>query len=284
LWRSLHVPSYVVASCQLKRKDANVVAQPISLQGKKVLVTGGASGIGEAVAKFFVELGADVIIADIDETRMKAVEKAIGARGSLRGDVSVEPAAERLVSETVARLGDLDILFNSAGIADVLAPTLDQELQRWQRILDINLRGTFLMCRAAGRVMLPKKSGSIINVGSINGTLGFPRRTSYGASKAGVAAVTRALACEWGSSNVRVNAIAPGYIRTAMIDALEQENKIDSTRVDSRTPLGRMGLPEECAQVAAFLASDWASYVTGAILPVDGGWSAFGGAGDVETA
>jgi NAD(P)-dependent dehydrogenase (short-subunit alcohol dehydrogenase family) len=261
-----------------------VVAQPISLQGKKALVTGGASGIGEAVAKFFVELGADVIIADIDETRMKSVEKAIGARGSLRGDVSVEPAAERLVKETVTRLGDLDILFNSAGIADVLLPTLDQELQRWQRILDINLRGTFLMCRAAARVMLPKRSGSIINVGSINGTLGFPRRTSYGASKAGVAAVTRALACEWGSSNVRVNAIAPGYIRTAMIDALEQENKVDSARVESRTPLGRLGLPEECAQVAAFLASDWASYVTGAILPVDGGWSAFGGAGDVETA
>jgi NAD(P)-dependent dehydrogenase (short-subunit alcohol dehydrogenase family) len=182
----------------------------IDLTGKRTLITGGASGIGEAVAKYFTEMGAEVMISDIDIERLRDVTATVGARAGFAGDVSVEAETDRMVGEAAATLGGLDVLFNSAGIVDVLTPTLEQGIERWQRILDINLRGTFLMCRAAGRIMLPKKSGSIINVSSVNGMLGFPRRTSYGASKAGVAAVTRALACEWGISNVRVNAIAPG--------------------------------------------------------------------------
>ncbi len=256
----------------------------IDLAGKRTLITGGASGIGEAVARYFTEMGAEVVISDINTNRLHNVTAAVGARAGLGGDVSVEADADRMVGEAAATLGGLDVLFNSAGIADVLTPTLEQGIDRWQRILDINLRGTFLMCRAAGRIMLPRKSGSIINVSSVNGMLGFPRRTSYGASKAGVAAVTRALACEWGIANVRVNAIAPGYIRTAMVDDLENEGKIDLKRIEGRTPLGRLGEPAEIAHAAAFLASDLAAYVTGALLPVDGGWSSFGASGEVATA
>jgi NAD(P)-dependent dehydrogenase (short-subunit alcohol dehydrogenase family) len=260
--------------------------QPLSidLTGKKTLITGAASGIGEAVARYFTEMGAEVAVSDIDIDKLQYVTAAVGARAGLAGDVSVEEEADRMVGDAAATLGGLDVLFNSAGIVDVLTPTLDQGIDRWQRILDINLRGTFLMCRAAGRIMLPNKSGSIINVSSVNGMLGFPRRTSYGASKAGVAAVTRALACEWGTSNVRVNAIAPGYIRTAMIEELERERKIDAERIKGRTPLGRLGTPAEVAHAAAFLASDLAAYVTGVLLPVDGGWSSFGASGEVATA
>ena len=197
--------------------------------------------------------------------------------------MSVEADADRLVSEAVSGMGGLDVLFNSAGVADILS-SLEHDMERWDKIFDINLRGTFLMCRAAGRVMVPGRSGSIINVSSINGMRGFPRRAAYGASKAGVAAVTRALASEWGGAGVRVNAVAPGYIRTAMVDELDREGKIDLKRIEGRTPLGRLGLPLEIAHAAAFLASDLAAYVTGVLLPVDGGWDSFGGAGEVATA
>jgi NAD(P)-dependent dehydrogenase (short-subunit alcohol dehydrogenase family) len=255
----------------------------IDLSGKKALITGAASGIGEAVARYFSEMGAALALSDIDGGKLAAIAQTVGARAAITGDVSAEADADRMVGEAVARLDGLDILFNSAGIADIV-PSLNHDFGLWKKIFDINLSGTFLMCRAAGRVMVPKRSGSIINVSSINGIRGFPRRAAYGASKAGVAAVTRALACEWGGSGVRVNAVAPGYIRTAMVDELERDGKIDLGRIEGRTPLGRLGLPIEIAHAAAFLASDLAAYVTGVLLPVDGGWDSFGASGEVATA
>jgi len=255
----------------------------IDLTGRKALVTGAASGIGEAVAGYFASMGATVAVCDINSNKLVAVAKSVGARAASTGDVSVEADADRMVSEAVGGLGGLDVLFNSAGVADILS-SLDHDMDRWDQIFNINLRGTFLMCRAAGRVMVPKRSGSIINVSSINGMRGFPRRAAYGASKQGVAAVTRALATEWGGAGVRVNAIAPGYIRTAMVDELERAGKIDTPRIEGRTPLGRLGTPLEIAHAAAFLASDLAAYVTGVLLPVDGGWDSFGGSGEVATA
>ncbi len=262
---------------------AGVANPKIDLSGKKALVTGAASGIGEAVAGYFAEMGATVAVCDVNSNKLAAVARTVGARAVSTGDVSVEAEADRLVSEAVDGLGGLDVLFNSAGVADILS-SLEHDMERWDKIFDINLRGTFLMCRAAGRVMVPRRSGSIINVSSINGMRGFPRRAAYGASKAGVAAVTRALASEWGGAGVRVNALAPGYIRTAMVDELDREGKIDLKRIEGRTPLGRLGLPLEIAHAAAFLASDLAAYVTGVLLPVDGGWDSFGGAGEVATA
>jgi NAD(P)-dependent dehydrogenase (short-subunit alcohol dehydrogenase family) len=256
---------------------------PITLTAKCALVTGGASGIGEVVARVWGELGAAVAIADINADALAAAASRTGARALTAGDVRSEADAERMVAETVAALGSLDLVFNSAGLADV-SSTLEQDIERWQRVLDTNLRGTYLVCRAAGRVMLPRQSGAIVNVASINGTAGFPRRTAYGASKAGVMAVTRALACEWAGQGVRVNAVAPGYIRTPMVEALVRDDKIDLARIEGRTPLGRLGTPQEVALAAAFLASDWAQYITGTALYVDGGWTAFGGAGDVASA
>lgn len=257
---------------------------PISLAGKRALVTGGASGIGAVTARIWRELGASVAIADITADGLSRVAGDIGATALTPGDVRVETDVDRMVDEAAAALGGLDLVFNSAGLADAITATVDQDIDRWQRVLDTNLRGTYLVCRAAARIMLPQRSGAIVNVASVNGTGGFPRRTAYGASKAGVMLVTRALACEWGGSGIRVNAVAPGYIRTPMVDQLIADKKIDVKRIEDRTPLGRLGAPEEVAQAAAFLVSDWAPYITGTVLSVDGGWTAFGGAGDVATA
>lgn len=256
----------------------------IRLDGKRALVTGGASGIGETAAKLLCELGAEVVIADLSSDRLDEAAVRTGAKAVTQGDVSDNADAERMVSDALAALGGLDLLFNSAGIGDDLVPVHDQSVERWQRIVDVNLRGTYLMCRAATRPMLAQKSGSIVNVSSIVGLGGFPRRSAYAAAKAGINHLTHTLACEWGPSGIRVNAIAPAYTRTPMVEALLERNAFDPTALEKRTPLGRLAFPDEMAKAAVFLLSDWASYITGAVLPVDGGWSVFGGVGDVASA
>jgi len=253
----------------------------IRLDGKRALVTGGASGIGETTAKLLADLGARVVLADINADRLADAAHRTGAQGVTSGDVASEADSERMVAEASGALGGLDLLFNSAGIGDDLVPIHEQAPDRWQRVVDVNLKGTYLMCRAAGRGMLAQKSGSIVNVSSIVGLGAFPGRSAYGVAKAGIVHLTATLGCEWGADGVRVNCIAPGYTRTPMVQSLLDRKIFDPTRILGRTPLGRMALPEEMAKATAFLLSDWASYITGIVLPVDGGWSAFGGAGDV---
>ena len=148
----------------------------------------------------------------------------------------------------------------------------------------MDVTGTYLMCKSVGAHMVKRRAGAIVNISSIVGLAGFPRRNAYGAAKAGVIMLTRSLASEWGAMGIRVNCIAPGYIRTPLVVALIDARKVDIERVERRTPMARLGRPEEIAQAAAYLSSDWSSFVTGATLSVDGGWAAFGGAGDVETA
>lgn len=259
-------------------------AAAIRFEGMRALVTGGASGIGEMAARLLAELGASVVIADLDGERLDEAAQRTGATGVTQGDVASELDAERMASEAISRLGGLDLLFNSAGIGDDLVALHDQSVERWQRIVDVNLRGTYLMCRAASRPMLAQKRGSIVNVSSIVGLGGFPRRSAYAAAKAGINHLTQTLACEWGLSGIRVNAIAPAYTRTPMVEALLERKAFDPTILERRTPLGRLAQPAEMAQAAVFLLSDWASYISGTVLPVDGGWTAFGGAGDVVSA
>ena len=247
----------------------------LDLKGRTALVTGGSDGIGAAVVELFRSLGATVCVADIKD--------GVGDV-SLRGDVSLAADAARLTAEALTRLGSIDILVNSAGIADTYTPTLEQKPDSWQRIVDVNLTGTYLMCQAVGAHMVERHRGSIVNISSIVGLGGFPRRNAYGASKAGVILLTRSLASEWGSSGVRVNCVAPGYIRTPMVATLIEERKVDVDRIQRRTPLARLGEPREIAQAIAYLSSEWAAFVTGATLSVDGGWAAFSGAGDVATA
>ncbi len=253
----------------------------MNLAGRKALVTGGASGIGEATARLLRELGAAVVLADINRESLDEAAQRTGAAAVTAGDVADAADSERMVGDALKALGGLDLVLNSAGIGDDLVPVHQQDPARWQRVVDVNLRGTYLICRAAGRSMLAQRQGAIVNVSSIVGLGAFPGRSAYGVAKAGVIHLTKTLACEWGGEGVRVNCIAPAYTRTPMVQALLDRGVFDPARIERRTPLARFAFPEEIARAATFLLSDWASYITGVVLPVDGGWSAFGAAGDV---
>jgi NAD(P)-dependent dehydrogenase (short-subunit alcohol dehydrogenase family) len=180
------------------------------------------------------------------------------------------------------RWGRLDVLVNNAGIGDTHLPTLDQTIDSFDRILRIHLTGTFMASREAARVMISQGGGAIVNISSIAGITGLPRRNAYGAAKAGIVSLTRSMACEWAGNGIRVNAIAPGYVGTELVHRLEQAGKIDMDRLKRRIPMGRLAKPEEIADTAWFLASPQASYITGTVVSVDGGWHAFGDAGDAS--
>ena len=254
------------------------------LAGKRILVTGAGSGIGLAAAATLMGFGAQVYIADRDESAAAAAAVATGAAGFCGGDVTDQTDCVTMVERARDALCGLDGLFHAAGVGDRVATALDIDIDDWQRIVDVNLRGTFLMARAAGRHFVAAGRGSIVTVASVLGIGGIPRRDAYGPAKAGVIMLTRNLACEWASAGVRVNCVAPGYILTPMVEGLVAQGKFDLPRIAARTPMGRLGEAEEVAEAAAFLLSDLARYVTGATLPVDGGWTAYSGAGDVATA
>jgi NAD(P)-dependent dehydrogenase (short-subunit alcohol dehydrogenase family) len=186
------------------------------------------------------------------------------------------------VAAIAARWGRIDALVNNAGVGDQGGSTVTQNTDAFDRVLAVHLRGTYLMSQAVARVMLkavPQDGGArgaIVNLGSIASSIGLPTRNAYCAAKAGVLGMTRAMACEWARSGIRVNAVAPGYVNTTLVAGLQQKGMLDGRAVAHRTPLGRMAEPHEIAEAVAFLASRKASYITGAVLPVDGGWTAFG--------
>ena len=241
------------------------------------IVTGGADGIGWATCRRLAEDIAHVVILDLREDR--AVERAreLGrSHVGRRCDVSQEDDVRSVLGEVIRTFGAADVLVNNAGVGEQGSSTLDQTVEGFDRVLAVHLRGAFLMSREAGRAMREQRSGSIVNLSSIAGCAGIPGRNAYGAAKAGLSAMTRAMACEWARFGVRVNAVAPGYVRTALVDDLARRGALDVNAIEARTPMGRFARPEEIAEAIAFLASSRASYVTGATLAVDGGWLAFG--------
>lgn len=253
------------------------------LTGKNALVTGAANGIGFAIARLLAEKGARVVLNDVDIDAARAAVASIGERHFvIQADVSNEDEVNRMVSEAVTLLGGIDILVNNAGVSDGAVPTLGQSLAVFERTLATHVNGTFLVSKAVVARMAQSSGGAIVNLGSIAGQLGVPIRTAYSVAKAGVAMMTRVLACEWASLGIRVNAVAPGYVRTGLVTKLIVDGRLDPARICTRTPLGRMAEPEEIARVVVFLASDDASYVTGAVVPVDGGYTAFGGPFDAS--
>jgi len=249
------------------------------LKGKVALVTGSGSGIGKAMITILAKEQAAVIVADINESNaMEVAQSLSGQYGvpalAVKVDVSDAVSVDNMVNETIRAFGTLDILVNNAGIGQEFAPTIEQSIERWDKITDTHLRGTYLCSRRAGQWMVNRKSGNIINIASIVGCGGFPMRTAYGPAKAGIINMTEVLAVEWAPYNIRVNCIAPGYILTPLIDKKMEAGILNTDGIVKHTPLGRLGSPEDIAQAALFLVSENASFITGVTLPVDGGWLA----------
>ena len=244
------------------------------LEGKVAIVTGGANGIGEATVRDMVNEGAKVIIADIDDEKGKALAEEFNKDGKKAAycntDVNKEAEVEAMVKLAKDEFGKLDILFSNAGIGN-LVPTAELELENWQRVIDINLTGVFLSAKHAIPVMLETGGGSIINAASMLGHVGQAETAAYTASKGGVVNMTRALAVEYAKDGIRVNAVCPGYVNTSLLDQLDEEM---INHLISLHPINRLAEPEEIAKVTTFLASDDASFITGANLLVDGGYTA----------
>ena len=242
-------------------------AQP--LDGKTAVVTGAAQGIGYAIARRFSTEGARVAIVDVDlDGAQRAADEIGGSAIAVGADVARADEVDRAFAEVVDRFGGVDILVNNAGIVGTDRPVRDLDEADWNRVLDINLKGTFLCSRAAVRHMIPKKAGVIVSLASISGKEGNANMAPYSVSKAGVICFTKTLAKEVLSEGIRVNCVAPALIDTPILQGMERE------RVDfltSKIPLGRLGRPEEVAATILFLASEESTFTTGQCFDVSGG-------------
>jgi NAD(P)-dependent dehydrogenase (short-subunit alcohol dehydrogenase family) len=254
----------------------------VDLAGRVAIITGGGSGQGAAASALFARHGASVVVADWDGGAAERVVEAISAAGGTavasRTDVSAEPDVKAMVELATSTYGRLDILFNNAGVGFsarsryTMASVVDTPLDDWNAIIAINLTGVALGCKYALPVMAAQGKGSIVNNASINGLVAMSGADAYTAAKGGVIALTRVLASDWGPKGVRVNCMCPGGVNTPMVSELVSLPEAKVT-IDLFNPLQRLAEPEELAAVALFLASDASSYINGAILPVDGGWT-----------
>jgi NAD(P)-dependent dehydrogenase (short-subunit alcohol dehydrogenase family) len=244
------------------------------LTGKVALVVGGHGGLGKAIALGLAEAGADVVVASRNLNSLRAVAKEVEVKGqrslAVKVDVVDEQQVKAMVETTLRVFPRIDILVNAAGLA-IRKPADSFPIEEWQQVMDINTRGTFLCCQAAGRVMIKQKSGKIVNLSSVRGRYGLPAGyAAYCSSKGAVDTLTRTLACEWAKHNVTVNAIAPTVVETELTRDLLSDPEYART-MKARIPMGRWALPEDVVGPAIFFASDAANFVTGQVLYIDGG-------------
>jgi 3-oxoacyl-[acyl-carrier protein] reductase len=243
----------------------------MGVENKVAAVTGAAQGIGKAIATLLAARGAIVVVCDINlemaQETAREIELNGGKSHAIKADVTQPGDADLIVKETVEKFSALDILVNNAGITkdNVL---LRMKEDQWDQVMAVNLKGTFTCTKAAIRVMMRQKRGTIINVASITGLMGNAGQANYSASKAGVIGFTKAIAREYADRGITVNAVAPGFIATAMTDAIPEKER---EALISQIPLNRLGSPEDVANAVCFLASEEASYVTGQVISINGG-------------
>ena len=246
------------------------------LTGRVAIVTGGNGGIGLGMAEGLASCGADVVLAGRNAAKAEAALASLAQHGRraafIVADVTHRPACLELVAETIRRYGRLDILINNAGTSVRKMPQEYTEAE-WHHVLDTNLTGAFLCSQAAYPAMQQAGRGKIINIGSMMSLFGAPYATPYAASKGGIVQMTRALATAWAKDAIQVNAVLPGWIDTDMTRAARQQVEGLHQRIEARTPAARWGVPADMAGVAVFLASEASDFVTGAAIPVDGGFS-----------
>jgi 2-dehydro-3-deoxy-D-gluconate 5-dehydrogenase len=245
------------------------VAGPFDLTGRRALVTGGGGGIGRGLARALVDAGASVAVLG----RSHSAEEAAAELGGIavRADLADRKDLGRGFDEAIQRLGGLEILVNSHGIGRA-ADATEHSLDDWSEVIEVNLTATFELCQLAGRIMVEQGKGKIVNIASLLSFQGGLRVSSYAASKGGVSQLTMALANEWAPHGVNVNAIAPGYVKTALNARIWRDDPERTAQIDVRIPAGRWGEPADIGGAVVFLSSAASDYVQGVTLPVDGGW------------
>jgi 3-oxoacyl-[acyl-carrier protein] reductase len=250
------------------------------MQGKVAIITGASKGIGKGIAERYAREGAAVILASrslgLLEEIAEGIKRAGGRALALELDVRNSGSVESVVRRTVEAFGRLDIMVNNAGVS-MAHPSEELASADWERALETDLFGVFYGCQSAARQMMTQPEGGlIINITSIYGMVAAPMRAAYCASKAGANMLTKLLASEWASKKIRVNAIAPGYIRTELVQGVIDKGMLPLGAIERRTPQGRIGEVEDVVGLAAFLAGEEAGFITGGVYAVDGGWTAYG--------